>query len=193
MRDLETGTLWSHILGEAMKGELKGEKLRNIPATVTDWRSWKAGHPETTVLALNRTSEEFVTEFHRRPGAFVVGLWLYGAAKAYPFDRLSEYPVVNDVFQDVPLVVAFDPESTAARVFERQLEDRLLTFATGSKSTAMTDQETGSVWVRTTGRCAEGVLKGAQLDPLPGIISFRRAWEAFHPESEMMGAPADGE
>jgi hypothetical protein len=176
-----------------MEGELKGEKLRIIPATVADWRSWKADHPQTTVLALDRTSKEFVAEFHRRPGAFVMGLWLYGEAKAYPFDRLSERPVVNDVFQDIPLVVAFDPNSTAAMVFERQLGDRLLTFETGSKSTAMTDQETRSVWVRATGRCAAGALKEAQLDPLPAIISFRQAWETFHPESEMMGEPANGE
>ena len=31
MRDLETGTLWSHLMGKAMEGELKGTIRASCP------------------------------------------------------------------------------------------------------------------------------------------------------------------
>jgi hypothetical protein len=31
MRNVETGSLWSHILGEAMQGDLKGTTLQPLP------------------------------------------------------------------------------------------------------------------------------------------------------------------
>ena len=36
MRDLETGSLWSHILGECMEGELMGKKLELITRNTGD-------------------------------------------------------------------------------------------------------------------------------------------------------------
>ena len=74
LKDLETGTLWSHILGEAMRGELKGERLEVLPAVITPWSDWRKEHPKTTVLSLRRTSREFITEFQKHPGRFVLGV-----------------------------------------------------------------------------------------------------------------------
>ena len=36
MLDQETKSLWSHILGQAMRGPLKGTRLEVIPSTMTD-------------------------------------------------------------------------------------------------------------------------------------------------------------
>jgi len=55
MQDVETGTLWSHITGQAMEGELKGAQLDMIPSVQTTWAEWVAAHPDTRVL---RKSEE---------------------------------------------------------------------------------------------------------------------------------------
>jgi hypothetical protein len=50
MQDEETGTLWSHITGEALAGELAGASLELVPAVQTTWAAWRAAHPETRVL-----------------------------------------------------------------------------------------------------------------------------------------------
>jgi hypothetical protein len=45
MLDIETRSLWSHILGEAMAGELKGQLLKPIPSDMVTWAAWKRDHP----------------------------------------------------------------------------------------------------------------------------------------------------
>ena len=73
MRDLETESLWSHILGECMQGELKGKKLELIPAEMTTWKQWLADHPQTTVLDMSPTAKRFDREcFKRMQPVFVI-------------------------------------------------------------------------------------------------------------------------
>lgn len=51
MQDLETGTLWSHVTGEALEGELAGTRLEVVPGVQADWGTWSAAHPSTRLLA----------------------------------------------------------------------------------------------------------------------------------------------
>lgn len=184
MIDRETESLWSHLLGEAMEGELEGTKLETLPAVITTWEAWKAAHPETTVLAMSRTAREFVKEFHEKPGKFVLGLRSLGQAKAYPFETLMKTPVINDTFQGEPIVVLYDPEGTGGRAFSRKLGDRTLTFEKSGDH--FTDQQSKSMWNRR-GRCVEGDLKGEQLEEIPAIPSFAKAWKQFYPKTEIFG------
>ncbi len=41
MYDRETESLWVHVTGEAIKGELKGNRLDFSPSEVVSWRTWK--------------------------------------------------------------------------------------------------------------------------------------------------------
>jgi len=50
MQDRETGSLWSHVTGEALEGELKGAQLEILPAVQTTWAQWRQQHPGTLVL-----------------------------------------------------------------------------------------------------------------------------------------------
>ncbi len=181
MQDLESKTFWSHLLGEAMEGKLKGTQLQQIPSQMTDWQSWRATHPETTVVAMSRTSKDFQKEFYRDPARFVLGLVDGGTAKAWPFDKLVATPVVNDQHADVPLVVLFDSASKTALAFDRRIADRTLTF--GTRDGKVMDRETKSSWNGLTGTATTGPLAGTSLKPLPAIVSFTVAWKAFHPSS----------
>ncbi len=55
MQDKETGSLWSHVTGECLDGELKGSQLRTLPSVQTTWAQWRQDHPDTRVL---KKSEE---------------------------------------------------------------------------------------------------------------------------------------
>ena len=180
MVDKETGSLWSHLLGESMRGELKGTLLETLPGTIMTWAVWKKAYPETTVLGLDRTAREFVKEFQETPGRFVLGLRSIKSAKAYPFEALEKERVVNDTFEEAPMVVLYDRESTGGRAFSRQLEERTLTFVW--KEGAIVDEETGSTWTMS-GECEEGSLKGKRLKEIPAIPSFAKAWSQFYPKS----------
>lgn len=48
--DNETGSLWHALTGEAVEGELKGERLKRVPNMVSFWFAWKDYFPDTVVF-----------------------------------------------------------------------------------------------------------------------------------------------
>jgi len=99
MRDDETNSLWSHIMGKCMKGDLKGTELKVIPSLMTDWKSWKTSHPKSSAVILSRTSKQFDNEVYKNRANFLVGLRSSKASKAWRFDQLAKQPVVNDTWK----------------------------------------------------------------------------------------------
>lgn len=180
MYDKETGSLWSHILGVAKQGPLRGKNLEQIPSVMTDWKTWSKEHPDGTVVLLSRTSKEYRTEFYRQPEQFVLGIAEGGKAKAWGLDRLVRALALNDTFDSQPVAVLFDRDSVTARLYSRKVKDRELTFeARGGK---IKDRETGSTWEPVTGRGVDGLLKGSHLQALPAVVSYRQTWQTFHPD-----------
>ena len=50
MVDEETGTRWTAITGEAVEGDLAGERLERVPSHYSFWFAWKDFYPETEVF-----------------------------------------------------------------------------------------------------------------------------------------------
>ena len=186
MRDEETGTLWSHLMGKGMRGKHEGVELEVLPSSLTDWKTWKAQHPGTTVLAMSRTARDFVTEMQKAPGRFVLGVREGGEVKAYPYDVLKEKVVVNDVVGKKPVVVTYESAAATARVFAAEVASGKLRFERAPGG-LMKDTGTGSLWDPATGECQSGELEGKRLEESVGIPSFAKAWEAFYPEGLVFG------
>jgi hypothetical protein len=183
MVDKETGSLWSHILGEAKEGPLKGKQLKQVPSVLTDWESWRKQHPDGSVVLLSRTSKEYTRAFYAKPERFVLGVVEADKAKAWGLDLLFKNPALNEEVGDKPVLVAFDKGSVTARLYERKFGDRVLTFR--MKEGKLTDEETGSTWDPVTGRAVAGDLDGKYLTAMPAIVSYRDVWKRFHPKSEI--------
>jgi len=186
MQDQETKTYWSHMLGEAKAGPLKGKKLQQLPAVVTDWQSWSKHHPEGTVVVLSRHTESYRRESFNPAHQFVLGVVVNEKATAWRFDLLAKTPVRNDRLGDKPILVVFDRKSAAARVYERELGDRVLTFR--MMDDQLTDQESGSAWDPVAGLAVAGPLKGKHLLPLSAFVCYYSAWKDFHPTSQIYSA-----
>ncbi len=197
MVDSETGSLWSHFLGRAMSGPLKGTRLQAIPSELTTWGEWRREHPETTVLNLPRSSRRFVREFYQRPEDFVFGVVIDGRASHVAYPVLLKNPVLNIQRPGGDLLVTFDSRSTAAQLFERTLDGRTLTFSavadvatpgvattdSAQESGRMTDEQTGTVWDRASGVAIAGPLTGRNLKQRVGMPAYAAAWKVFHPDS----------
>ncbi len=137
------------------------------------------------MLDLSRTRRDFVKDFYRHPGDFVYGLIEGGQAYHLSFASLLEQPVVNGRLPDSALLVTFDPDSTAARVFDRAVEEQTLTFVAAGPG-RMRDEQTGTLWNRNTGLALEGRLKGTALQQRVGIMSFADPWRQFYPDSHLL-------
>jgi len=98
------------------------------------------------------------------------------------FVTLVTEPVMNVKTDGPQLVVAYDAEVTSSLWFERRLGDRELTFVSVGEG-KLRDEQTKALWNRATGLAFEGELAGKRLKPHIGIMSFKRAWLTFHPDS----------
>lgn len=184
MVDIESRSLWSHILGDCHRGRHAGKRLEQVPAVVTDWASWQKAHPATTCAVLSRTSTEYTHRFQRQKGQFVLGLARDGKAKAWTFDHLETTGVVNDTFRGEPVVVVYHQPSASARAYSAGPSDRALTFRRDGDR--MVDRETGSTWNPVSGRSTAGPLTGKRLTPLTAIVSYKVVWKGFHPDTEFV-------
>ncbi len=183
--DQETRSLWSHILGQAKAGPLRGTRLRQIPSVITTWKRWKQAHPQTTVGYLPPTAKRFRRQFLQVPRrVFVIALRRGKAARAWSLRDLAlrQDPCLNETWQGEPLVVVLDPKSYTARVFSRCVGSRVLEFYWQGER--WLDRQSGTGWDPVTGRGLEGPLRGAQLRQLEGFLSYSRIWAQFHPQSQ---------
>ncbi len=113
---------------------------------------------------------------------FVLGIAGGGKAKAWGFDRLAKVTALNDTWDGQSVAVLFDRDSVTARLYSRKVKDRELMFETSGGK--IKDRETASTWEPVTGRAVDGPLKGSQLEALPAIVSYRKTWQTFHPDSK---------
>ncbi len=59
MQDQQTDTYWSLMKGQAIAGELSGEKLVELPyGKKMSWKEWRELHPDTLVLSVNGREDD---------------------------------------------------------------------------------------------------------------------------------------
>jgi len=182
MRDLETGSLWSHLLGEGMEGPLKGTILDPIPAVVTTWHEWRKSYLKTTVLSLKRSAKRFNADVYQEPETYVVGVAHLQITRAWPYDFLIKNPVYQDKLGSEKIVVVFLNESATGFVFKRHVGNELIEFASKLKDGILLSKD-GTAWDPWRAKAISGPGKGKLLERIHAIPSFRRSWLAFHPNS----------
>ncbi len=186
MSDVETKTEWAHLLGRGMAGELKGKTLQPLITDMVTWSAWRKQYPNTTVLDMNRTSKNYTRKYYRDPAKFVFGFELDGKAWALPMQKIMDNPVHPFEIEGHSLLATFDTEGAVTRLFEVSVDGQSLTFAQVDEKT-MKDEQTKSVWKIATGEAIGGPMNGKLLKQRVGIMSYRRAWKNFHPESRDVG------
>jgi hypothetical protein len=207
-----TDSLWSQILGRAVRGSRTGDSLSLRPSTMTTWGEWRREYPDSSVLlpppesgtVRPRSTRNYNTnpygEYedirHPRPGAsesekrlppksLVVGVATEEVAKAYPLRTVVEAEgVVNDRVGELPVVVASTDESLVA--YDRRVDGETLTFdRDGAALTAG-----GSRWGLVSGRALDGPHAGRRLSRATDRSPmFWFAWLDFFPGSRVYGQP----
>ena len=210
MYDHRTDSLWSHLVGAAVSGPMKGQKLKIVDSMLTHWNTWKKLYPNSKVLSTGqeglfastrdpyesyyRSADTGIIPTRRSdkriyPKEFVLGLTINDKAKAYPFSSLSRQPVINDRFQEVQMLVVFDAATATGVIFKRSLEGKELVFKQltipENKGLFLVDNATKSVWEGLLGKAVQGPLKGKKLEPAPMTPSFWFGWLDHYPDTEI--------
>jgi len=152
MYDRGTQSLWSHITGEAIRGRLKGKRLKMLASMPQiAWKTWRTNYPKTRVLSVQSRSgrqeaksRDVYADYHasQRAGvsgmdytddrlpnkSLVIGVQVADTYRAYPLALFAETSLINDEVDGVPLLIFHDKDSFATAVFARALGDTVLTF-----------------------------------------------------------------
>jgi hypothetical protein len=127
--DRETETLWSHVLGVALRGPLRGTRLTTIPSVVTTWGSWRRAHPRTRVLDAGRAPYDPYESYYRSGrtgleqvarvdprlgGKELVLAVLSPSAKAYAFRDLERLGRIRDTLDGRRIEVVYDAAAASA-------------------------------------------------------------------------------
>ena len=139
MYDRNTDTVWNAITGEPAFGPLatSGIVLDVLPVVVTDWASWQAEHPDTSVLSLdtgfrrNYTNGAAYSDYFNSADLMfpswqqdtalienkemVFALRLQGETKAYPLATIIPERIINDRVGETQVVII--AEATPERDF----------------------------------------------------------------------------
>ena len=162
--DRQSESLWSQLMGQAVSGPRKGERLIPIPIEHTTWEDWKNQHPQTEVLSKD-------TGFSRAYGRSPYGDYDENGDIYFPLSfRSSQYHPKERI-----IGVEFDGKFKAYPFAELSklkspLED---TFA-GQKFTLEFNHES-----------RKGIIRDPQKKVLPSLNAFWFAWYTFHPETEI--------
>ena len=210
MYDHQTQTLWSHITGEAVQGELKGKQLKMLAGTPRiKWQDWKRNQPLTKVLSVAsdfRRPERHIQDiradnyarYHASSDAgisgtqytddrltnkeLVVSVRINESYRAYPFTAFRKKSIINDEVGDAPVLAFHDLDSNATAVFLRTVKGQTLTFEQ-ARGYIVKDVTTETTWNLITGMATEGKLKGHTLERLPAMNIYWFAWARYHPET----------
>ncbi len=135
MWDDKTESFWQQMTGEAIVGELAGERLELLPSVIVSYAEFKETHPDGVVLSrdtgFNRVygnnpyvgyddidSSPFlfsdIPDDRFPPMERVLSLEINEEPMAYPFSHLENHPVVHDEVGGEPVVVFWQPGATSA-------------------------------------------------------------------------------
>jgi hypothetical protein len=129
-------------------------------------------------------------------------------ARAYPVRILSYHEIVNGVLgesdrmesgthspggaadESRPVAVTWCPICASAVVYDRQVDDRVLTFGTSGKladdALVMYDRETGSEWKQPLGKAINGPLDGHELTVVPASVTSWKQFRSEYPEGVVL-------
>lgn len=170
--DRETESLWSQALGRSVAGPVAGAQLELLPAVYASWSSWKEKHPTTLLL-----SEE--TGFDRN----------------YDIDAYAYYQETDRLM--FPVNHSDDRLELKARVLGVQVDGIYKAYPYAILPTAENGVTEDVINGQTVRIAFDQTAQAAYVtddmgNPLPTASMYWFSWSAFHPDTQLHGAPTDG-
>jgi hypothetical protein len=212
MEDLETGSWWQQVSGEALTGPMKGTRLERLLHDEVSFGLWRREHPQGRVLALVGKEERIRRGWENRvakrpvvvqtpsrdglePRSLVFGIVLEGRAKAYPRSMLTKSSALVDYIGATPVALLVGGDGLSTRAFDRRVDGQVLEFLArpGSPPARFIDGQTGSEW-DISGRAVSGPLAGRTLLRIPMHSDYWFDWHLYHPDTAVyrMWRPTTG-
>lgn len=205
--DRISGSYWSQMLNESVRGVRVSEKANTISVIEVRWQDFKVAFPEAEVLTRNtgfsrdydnypygnyRGSSDLLFPVANRDNRLfekerVHGIQLNQTNRVYDFSAFGEEPFVYDELEGANIVLFGSREmgfmSSYYVVPIKGVDIQFTPMESPSLSAFVSDQH-GNVW-NVFGEVTAGPDEGIQLEPTSSYMGFFFAWAAFYPEVEI--------
>jgi hypothetical protein len=195
--DATTKSWWQQATGTAIAGPLKGYILKEFPSTQLTWDAWLREYPESLVMKPDTLFMDnyFKLEDYDRgtmqsslvrrnivswePKSWIVGVKNNFSSKAYDWNELLQKKIIQDSVDRLPILLTIENDSTSFHVYDRRVNDSVLSFHIAGNNDLLVDEKTHSSW-NMDGICISGSLKGKKLLPVQSYNEFWHSWQNFH-------------
>jgi hypothetical protein len=164
--------------------------------TIDNWVEILSGGPPKDGIPSIQDPEMVAASGEGRigPREPVITLELPGQTpRAYPIRYLTWHEIVNDEVGGVPVAVTFCPLCNSGIVFDRRVEEGVLSFGVSGKlrnsDMVMYDRETESWWQQAIGTGIVGHFTGRELKQLPSWMESWAEFTARNPDGLVMEQP----
>jgi len=117
----------------------------------------------------------------------VLGVYLNGIAKAYPIKILNYHEIVNDYFNEKPVVITYCPLCGSGLAFDAKIKNKPATFGVSgllyNSDVLLYDRETESLWSQLLYRAVSGPMVGASLQIIPIEMTTWKDWKESYPNT----------
>jgi hypothetical protein len=200
MRDEQTGSYWQQVSGKAISGPLRGKHLQIVQSDELSFALWQKESPHGQIMAPGAFKDKYdpanwEEEVAKLPTPLsfndsgiadrelMLGITHNGEDKAYPYARLKEQKVIQDLLGGDPVIVVLAPDGQSARAFIARSPDDQRTiefFLKTDSDWALVDSRDASTW--NFQGCNE---KGKCLAPLYVLKDYWFDWRNYHPNTKV--------
>lgn len=110
--------------------------------------------------------------------------------RIYPFTILQQHLIVNDKIEEKPVLISYCALCNSPNVYERTLDDKILTFGTTGllyrNNDLFYDDLSDSLWSQLNGKAIVGDSVGQSLTPLNFKIVKIKEFIETHPKAYLM-------
>jgi Protein of unknown function (DUF3179) len=186
--DAATGSWWMQATGEAVTGPMRGQRLQEIPSHQMRLDKWKQLYPHTLIMQpdpASVTHYDTLGRFERGeskgdltrydPGSWnskswVVGVIANGRERAYDWNQLLKYNVINDTLGQLNVAVLLSADKSSIAAFIRP--------GTGLLSVQGDTLYVDSLAYTFSGKAVDKL--NPPLTPLPAYQEHWHSWKQFH-------------
>jgi hypothetical protein len=119
-----------------------------------------------------------------RHNSWIVGVANSYSSKAYDWNVLLQKKIIEDSVDEIPILLTIENDSASFHVYDRRVNDTLLSFRITNNKGVLMDENTHSSW-NMDGICIDGALKGKRLVPVQSYNEFWHSWQTFHKNSKI--------
>lgn len=114
----------------------------------------------------------------------IIGVYIDGEARAYPYSILYWHEIVNDTIANTPIAITLCPLCNTSAVFSRVINGKTTSFGVSGKlfnsCLVMHDRQTNSLWSQVWGLGVMGEQNNYELEKIISYTTTLGAWKKIH-------------